>query len=177
MTAATPLPTKRLRLRAFTLQDAPFIHALLNSPNWLAHIGPRGINSHVHARQYLQNGPLKSYKERGFGLLCMELATSATPIGMCGFLQRTYLPAPDLGFAILPQYEGQGYTTEAAQALIQHAFATLHWPRLMAITTAQNHASKAVLQNLGFVFQKNIQPEAQALLLYALQAPEIKQAT
>jgi len=66
------LETDRLRLRKFTLNDSEFIVALLNSPGWLQFIADRNIRTEEQAKNYLENGPIKSYKENGYGLLLVE---------------------------------------------------------------------------------------------------------
>jgi hypothetical protein len=36
---------KRLTISEFTLEDAPFFIALVNTPNWLKYIGDRNVNT------------------------------------------------------------------------------------------------------------------------------------
>src|SRR5215210_8708442 len=98
------LETDRLRLRQFTLQDTSFIIELLNSPGWLKFIGDRNVKSEPQARNYLENGPLKSYQEYGYGLSMVERKTDNQAIGMCGILKRQTLEHPDIGFAFLPRF-------------------------------------------------------------------------
>jgi hypothetical protein len=59
------LETDRLRLRHLASGDAPFIVALLNDPDWLRYIGDRGVRDEDQAVAYIQNGPARSYAERG----------------------------------------------------------------------------------------------------------------
>jgi RimJ/RimL family protein N-acetyltransferase len=80
----------------------------------------------------------------------MRLKPDLGPIGMCGLLKRKYLPYPDLGFAILPVYEGKGLTKEAALVVIQYAFEKLNQPELYAITSLNNKRSQGLLGKLGF---------------------------
>lgn len=72
---------------------------------------------------------------------------------MCGFAQRDYLDYPDLGFAFLPPYLGQGYGTEAATALLAYAQSTLLLQQIAAFTSMDNAASIRLLEKLGFQFQ------------------------
>jgi hypothetical protein len=48
------LETERLLLRHLTLDDAPFILALLNEPSFLQNIGDKGVCSIADARGYLE---------------------------------------------------------------------------------------------------------------------------
>lgn len=79
----------------------------------------------------------------------------------------------DLGFALLLQYEGQGYGGEAVFRLKKAAFAEIGLPRLCAITTEDNIPSQNLLKKLGFQPERMIQlPDDPPPLLYlTLNAP------
>lgn len=149
------LLTPRLTFHPFTSEDAPFILTLLNTPGFLQFIGDRGVRTLEDARQYLQNGPMTSYRQHGFGLYRTDLTETQTPIGMCGLIKRDGLDDVDLGYAFLPAYEGQGYATEAASAMMTHA-QQLGIPRVVAITAPDNERSIRVLEKIGLRFEKMI---------------------
>lgn len=160
------LETERLILRKFTIKDAPFIAALMNSPTWLQFIGDREIKTLAHAQSYLLNGPIMAYTAYGFGLYLAELKDTKTPIGMCGLVKRDYLEHLDIGYALLPAFEGKGYGFEIASATVTYAFETLHLQHLAAITTEENRRSVKLLNKLGFVFKEVINVEGKELMLY-----------
>jgi RimJ/RimL family protein N-acetyltransferase len=143
------LETKRLVLRRFTPDDAPLILHLLNEPLFLRFIGDKNVRTLDDAGQYLRHGPLASYHRHGFGLFHVGLKTDGTPIGMCGLLKRDTLEDVDVGFAYLPQYSGQGYATEAAQATLHYGHTELGLKRIVAITAPDNEASMNVLKKIG----------------------------
>lgn len=145
----TVVETPRLRVRAFTRDDALFILRLVNEPSWLRFIGDRGVRSLPDAIRYLEDGPLASYARSGFGLSCVVDRETGAPIGMCGLLRRAGLPAPDIGFAFLPEAWGKGHATESAAAVLHHARDVLGFPRVVAIVDADNLASIRVLERLG----------------------------
>ena len=103
------ITTSRLFISQLSEEDKSFIYELLNSPGWLEHIGNRGIETLEDAVDYLQNGPMKSYKEYGYGLFKVALKEKNISIGICGFLNREYLAHIDLGYAFLPQYGKKGF--------------------------------------------------------------------
>lgn len=150
------LDTERLFLRALTEEDAPFIVELVNTPGWLNYIGDKKIHTTQQAIQYLQEGPLKSYKNHGFGLWLVELKNTSTPIGMCGLLKRDYLPAPDIGFAFLPAYSGKGYAFEIAGATLRYAKESLGIKVLQAITLPTNERSIKLLERIGLSYSKDV---------------------
>lgn len=164
------LETERLRLRELTLSDAPFIVELVNSPGWLKFIGDRNIKTIEQAKTYLENGPLKSYYDNGFGLWLAETKDDNTPIGMCGILKRETLDHPDLGFAFLPEFIGKGYGFEAATATVAFAKEKLMLPTLCAITVPYNQNSIKLLEKVGMKFSKRIcfPNNAEEFLLYQM---------
>lgn len=159
--------TERLEITELSVYNAAFIVELLNSEGWLKYIGDRGVRTADDAVVYLVNGPLKSYQENEYGLWLVKLKDTNDSIGMCGLLQRDYLPHLDIGFALLPQYEGKGYAYEAAMAVLQYAANVLHATTVAAIVTPENEASLKLLRRLGFEDKSKIHvpPDGEELLL------------
>jgi RimJ/RimL family protein N-acetyltransferase len=162
------LETERLALREFVLTDTAFIILLLNSPGWLEFIGDRNVKSTEQALAYLENGPLKSYRENGYGLCMVETKNDKFPIGMCGIIKRDTLPNPDIGFAFLPEYIGKGYGLEIASATVDYAKNELNLPKISAITVPGNERSIKLLEKIGLQFiSKTKNPVTEEdLLLY-----------
>ena len=162
------LATERLELRELTYADDAFILELLNEPNFIRFIGDKGVRSLEDARNYLLQGPMDSYVHNGYGLNAVTLK-DGTPIGICGLVNRVGLDDPDIGFAFLARHGSQGYAIESAQAIYRHGLAVLQLPRIVAIVTAENHRSIAVLTKLGMKFERFVKltPEAEKLKLYA----------
>ena len=144
------LETNRLQIREFLIEDTDFIIELLNSPGWLQYIGDRQVHTPEQAIAYLQNGPLKSYAQNGFGLWMVALKQEQTPIAMCGIIRRDFLEHPDIGFALLPSFMGQGYAFEMASAVLTYATNQLKLAKLCAIVLAENEHSIKLLNKLHF---------------------------
>jgi RimJ/RimL family protein N-acetyltransferase len=143
------LETERLRLRKLVEEDAVFILRLLNEPSWLRFIGDRGVHSLETARHYIRNGPQQMYREHGFGLFVVESRATRLPMGLCGLLRRATLPDADIGFAFLPEFWGQGYAFEAADATLRHGRDVHGLDRIVAITVPENASSRRLLEKLG----------------------------
>ncbi|MGH7591011.1 MAG: GNAT family N-acetyltransferase [Gemmatimonadales bacterium] len=142
--------TSRLRLRQLTPDDAQFILELVNDLDWILYIGDRGVHDLNDARQYVTDGPMASYERHGFGLYLVTLRAQATPIGICGLIQRESLPAPDLGFAFLPPFRRMGYASEAADAIVRVAPQIAGATELFAVVQPDNARSFRLLDRLGF---------------------------
>ena len=149
--------TARLQLRHITGQDAPFYRQLVNEPEWIAHIGDRQVHSVAQAALQIEDRLVASYVQHGYGLYLVALRATGAPVGICGLVQRSTLQHPDLGFAFLQAHIGQGYALEAAQAVLLHAFDTLHLKLVLGITTSVNRRSARLLEKLGFKFQGEVQ--------------------
>ncbi|MBA4407064.1 GNAT family N-acetyltransferase [bacterium] len=165
------LDTERLTLREFTTDDVKFIIQLLNSQGWLEFIGDRNVRTEEEAVSYLLNGPMKSYRENGFGLSLVETKNDKIPVGMCGLIKRNHLENPDIGFAFLPEFTGKGYAFEIAKATMDYAKEVLNIPVVLAITTPTNKSSIKLLEKIGLKFIKttSFPDESEELLLFSNQ--------
>ena len=161
------LTTARLELRCAALEDAAFLLRLLNEPSWLESIGDRGVRSAADAERYIRDTIQAPYRSLGYGMYLVQLKESGQPIGVCGLVRRDFLPGPDLGFALLPDFVGRGYATEAARAVMGHAQHTLGIARLYALVKRSNQRSVKVLGRLGFHHQgPPAVPQADAVEVY-----------
>lgn len=146
------LETERLLLREMTVKDAPFMLRLLNSEGFINNIGDRGVRNLMQAENYLIEGPISSYQQHGYGMYSIVLKASGEIIGLAGLVRREQLPETDLGYALLPEFLGQGYALEASQVVLEHA-KHLKLQTLLAIVNHDNQASRALLEKLGFINQ------------------------
>jgi RimJ/RimL family protein N-acetyltransferase len=163
------LESARLRLRPMVEDDASFLVALLNEPAFLRHIGDKGVRTVEDARHYMA-GPQDSFRKHGFGLGVVELRENESPMGICGLLKRDWLAHPDLGFAFLPEYSGQGFALEAAETILNDARERLGLEAVLAIVAPGNVASLRLLGKLGFSESGRVQPpdDAPPALLFSL---------
>jgi RimJ/RimL family protein N-acetyltransferase len=164
-----PLDTDRLAIRLLTLDDAPFTLRLLLDPDYIAFIADRGARTVEQAGQYLLSGPIESYRVNGHGLFGVESKETGDLIGMCGLLKRDFLDAPDLGYAFLPDYRGQGYAMEAARAVMTYGREKLSLSVVTAFTTPGNRASIRLLEKLGFTYSRVIQMPSDPADLHLFQ--------
>lgn len=72
-------------------------------------------------------------------------------IGFAGPLSCSVLGAPDfeIGFVLARRTWGRGYASEIGRAQIEHCFAVLKLPRVLAQVSPENVASIRVLERLG----------------------------
>ncbi len=96
------------------------------------------------------------YETFGYGPYRVERKSDSRPIGICGLFRRKFLDDPDLGYAILPAYRGEGYASEAARQVLVIAAVAFGLPRIKALIAPSNAASIHVIGKLGFSLEKRM---------------------
>jgi RimJ/RimL family protein N-acetyltransferase len=147
----------RLVMRRVRGDDAAFIFALLNDPDWIRYIGDKNIRTHDDARRYIDATLIAMTARNGFGLDVVVRKADGVPIGLCGLIKRDALEDVDVGFAFLPAFRGEGYAREAAAAALAYGASAFGLRRVAAITSTGNARSIHLLESLGFTFQSVIE--------------------
>lgn len=81
----------------------------------------------------------------------MTLKNSREYMGDVGFKGPAKNRTVEIGYGILPSYEGNGYMAEAVQGMIRWAFAQQDVDFVEAETDPDNRASQRILEKCGFV--------------------------
>lgn len=167
------LATARLTLRTLETGDAPFFLKLINDPSWIENIGDRGIRTLEEAARHIEQGPVLMQRRLGYSLYLVERSSDGAPVGLCGLIKRDALPDADIGYAIWPEYWGEGYAYEAAAAVVAHARDRIGLVRLLGITSPQNLRSNNLLKKLGLSFVRAVRfkDAAADTNLYSLEFP------
>jgi len=151
-------------------EDAEFILRLLNTQKWKQYVSDRGIDTNEKAIDFLEASIIPSYDKLGFGFYLIEKKEDHEAVGICGLVRREGLDDIDIGYALLPEYEGNGFALEAAQATLEWGFTTHHLTRILAITDQKNTQSISLLKKLGMNFTGLVQlpSDAKKLMLFSL---------
>ena len=141
------IETNRLLLRPIGLDDVEFMLKLINCPGFIRFIGDRKVRTVDQANSYLQNmliNPDISY-------WVVETKDNSVSVGVVTWVKRDFLPSPDIGYALLPEYEGYGYALESSQAWLAYQQKT--HKTVLAICQDDNLASIKLLQKLHFTLE------------------------
>lgn len=90
--------------------------------------------------------------QRGWGWWAVEVRATGEFIGFTGLDpvdEDTPFTGVEVGWRLARPHWGHGYATEAALAALDHGFTTLDLAEILAITTATNLRSQAVMRRIG----------------------------
>ncbi len=146
-----------------SLEHCQFLVDLYTSPEFIAAAGKDlGVDTPEKARAII-NGRVKAiHSADGHGqfLVSEKTETTPRPVGMVGLVRSrpdhdpsTWLPFPDIGYAMHAKYAGKGYATEAARALMDYALANWGVGGILGITAPWNAASRRVMEKLGMEYR------------------------
>lgn len=75
----------------------------------------------------------------------------------------------ELGYALMPEFWGQGLAAEVGEKALSIAFRQFFYPSVVCFTLATNKRSERVMQKIGFLFEGNIMHAKQPHILYRYQ--------
>ena len=173
------LESERLQLRPTDQQDAAFIRELLNTPTFLHFIGDRKVRTLAEAETYIEERISGQMRRLGYSNYTIIRKADGAKLGTCGLYARPGVPGIDIGYALLPDFEGKGYASEAAAKMLDTAFRVFHLPVVQAYTTRANTASQRVLKKIGLrqAGLEYLPDDPEELILYKLAADEYHPAT
>lgn len=150
------IETKRLFLRRLILEDAPEVLALRGNPITMQYV-PRPLCKDIEqavAHINLINENIDKNTGINWGVTIKE---NSKMIGIMGHYKISCENfRSEIGYMILPEYNGLGYTTEAVNAILNYGFNTLKLHSIEAIIDPNNIASERVLQKNGFVKEAHL---------------------
>ncbi|MBF2707869.1 GNAT family N-acetyltransferase [Flavobacterium soyangense] len=148
--------TERLILKPTSKEDAGLILQLFNTPKFLEYIGNRELYTLKDAEEYIKTKILPQIERLGFGNYTIIRKYDSEKIGSCGLYDREGVKGIDIGFALLPLFEKQGYAYESVLKLKEMAFNDFKLNQISGITSEQNKASQDLLMKIGLEFEKII---------------------
>ncbi|MCB1651863.1 MAG: GNAT family N-acetyltransferase [Alphaproteobacteria bacterium] len=149
------IETERLILREWEDEDLePF--ARMNADPLVMEYLPRVLDEKASAR-HMQEFQ-KHFDKYGYGLYVVEVKEDDEFAGFVGLknvdFKAAFTPAIELAWRLDYEHWGKGYASEAARAVIDHAFTVLSLTELVAYTVHDNVRTIAMMEKLGMEYQK-----------------------
>jgi [ribosomal protein S5]-alanine N-acetyltransferase len=157
------IETELLLIRPITTSDKSFILELLNTQGWLQFIGDRKVTNEIEAENYIQN----ILDNKNFFYSIFELRETKQPVGIITFLYRDNQQFPDIGFAMLPEFEKKGYAIEATKKYLDEIANEKKVNKVIAITQPDNSKSIRLIERLGLKYEDEIQDNSKILHVYS----------
>ncbi|KAF9049347.1 acyl-CoA N-acyltransferase [Hymenopellis radicata] len=107
-------------------------------------------------RAFITGRVYQHQAKEGYGHFLVS--NESKPIGIVSLVRsrdcdpRLWLPAPDIGFALLEEETGKGYATEAANALIEYARERWGVAEVLGVTHPENVKSRRTMERIKMVF-------------------------
>ena len=149
----TPFPilkTERLTLRQLSTDDDKEILSLRSNKKINKYLGRKPATSIDDARIFIQT--INENIERDDSVYwAITLSDIDTLIGtVCLFDFSQDRSRAEIGFELLPPYQGKGIMQEATSRVIHFAFLHLKLTSIEAYTHTENESSKRLLERLKF---------------------------
>lgn len=150
---ATPLSeplTRRLVLRQWRDEDRTPFAALNADPLVMEHFPALLTRDQSDA---LVDRCIERIQGDGYGLWAVEVRTGGEFIGFVGLAVPTweapFTPCTEIGWRLARSAWGQGYATEAANAVLATAFSACGLDEVVSFTTTGNLRSQRVMERIG----------------------------
>jgi RimJ/RimL family protein N-acetyltransferase len=144
------LRSVRLRLRCWEDRDRPVFHRLNSDEEVMRFFPYRRSRAEADA---VMNEWNANYDRTGLGFLATDRLSDGVTVGIVGLGPTggegyPFASTVQIGWRLLPEHCGQGSATEAAEACLRHAFATLALPEIVSYCCVANRPSEAVMVRL-----------------------------
>lgn len=145
------LHTERLTLRRADATDIPQLYRLRSDEQIMKYIPRPVATAPDEIAEFLR---LTDEKIASNEMINWKISIKGDPtlIGTIGFyyIKPEHYRA-EIGYMLLPEFQGKGYVTEAIAAVINYGFEAMGLHSIEALVDPENIASCAVLEKCGFV--------------------------
>ena len=150
----TPFPileSNRLLLRAVTVEDVNEVMALRGNPETMKFIPRPLVTSTEMALEHI--GMITEKIENNIGInWAITVKGNPKLLGVIGHYRiQTENYRSEIGYMLLPEFQGQGIVSEAINMVLEYGFNVLNFHSVEAVVDPENHVSAKVLEKNGFV--------------------------
>lgn len=151
MTKTFTVTTDRLYLAPFAPEHAKGLYALNSDPEVMQYLGaPQSMKEIKKSIDSVTS----RWGKLGYAWWTILLKDTDTVIGAACLQNLAHdKDAPlEMGWRLLPKFQGKGYATEAGKAAMGFGFDVVGVDYLCAVANPENMASQKVMQRLGMTY-------------------------
>lgn len=166
------LQTKRLRFRNYTNADFYFLKGLLQSKDMMRYIGDGQTRNDAEVEQFLSWIYTHYREDEHTGLKIIENRKTGEPMGHAGIVPQVMNGQKqfEIGYWVAKAYWGQGFATEAAEAMKDYAEQEMHLTNLIALIQPGNKASMRIAETIGMHLNKTEMLNGQEVHVFTTKA-------
>lgn len=145
-------------LQPWSDDDLPLLEKLLGDPEMMVHLGgPESKEQIIRRHQRYLRLP-----ESGIDhMFIIVWGPNSEAVGNVGYWKKTWREQSvyEMGWLVLPVYQGKGIATKAAAAVIEHARMEPRYQFIHAFPSVANLPSNAICRKLGFTLVEEYRVE------------------
>ncbi|MDR2686137.1 MAG: GNAT family N-acetyltransferase [Oscillospiraceae bacterium] len=145
------IQTERLTLRPFAMRDLKTTHAYASDPENTPYMMSFPSKAKWETRRFLKK-VTAAWKKKAQRIYEFAVEFDGAHIGSAGIFLSEDRHSGSLGWIIRKEYQGRGYATEAARAVMEFARG-LGVTAFSARCDARNAASRRVMEKLGMALE------------------------
>jgi ribosomal-protein-alanine N-acetyltransferase len=168
------LTTSRLRLRQLGEFDAEEIFALRSNEEVNKYIDRNKQTDPAEAYAFIQmiHENIASNKSLYWAICLKDTKNLIGTICIWNF--NSDKTAAEVGFEMLPKFQGLGLMSEALESVVHFCFLNLSLKKLLAFTDIQNLSSQRLLEKATFKLEVEAKDESNPnIIVFSLQATEV----
>ena len=145
------LTTERLTLRQLSINDQQDVFALRSDPKINKYLGRQPSKTIEDAINFINkvNENIEKHTALYWAITLTETKTFVGTICLFDFSDNKN--SCEIGYELMPKFQGQGIMKEATQVVIDYVFQTLKFKKILAVTHCDNQNSTNLLTKFNFV--------------------------
>lgn len=153
------ITTKRLVLRKLSISDSEIVFSLRSSKEVTKYID-RPLYKDKEEAMFFLNKTIKSINNNEVIVWTIRYMESLKPIGtICLWNFSEDQKTAEVGYDMLPEFQGKGYMSESLKSVINFGFNELKLKTIEAFTSKYNKGSIRLLEKNHFILQKERKDE------------------
>lgn len=144
------LETERLILRKFNQTDVDAVYAMRSDADLMRFIRDPQTNR-AEAESWI-NLVSSRWETEKIGFCAVVEKRSGKFAGWCGLWRLKETDEIEVGYALVKEFRGKGYASEASEAFLKYGFEELNLKEIVAVARAENRASRRVMERLGMSY-------------------------
>ena len=171
MTYKTPMQVKtsRLHLDKVTIEDWPELHKYYRDIESTRYTTGRPLSEGESWR--IVAALIGHWEIHSYGPYTVKLKDCGTVVGVIGLWYPGDWPEPEIMWALIPQFTGQGYGREGADAVRMMAAEFLPELHLISLIFEKNLPSRTLAEAVGARFEKRMLFRDKEAMIYRHISP------